>query len=224
MCLLCRKSYVSYCSFSLADIALNWNLLFLKTTTDENTRWRHFMVLFWLTIDILLNCFIGLTPFVDNFTHLGGLLYGLFCGLSTIERLAVGFFGLSSGKCSQLRNTCVRFFGLIVSVVMIMVTTVLLVQSDGITSPCNGCRYISCVPFPFGSDEKWWYCDDCDFVVADLYESSNGSGLYEQIDLTCPNGAIMDIDITQDGFTDREKVRKELPSYCREHCGDFFSN
>ena len=207
----------------VADIIINWNLLFLKTTTDEDTRWRHFMVLFWLGTDILVNCLIGLTPFVDNFTHLGGFLYGLCCGFSTIEQLAVGFFGLSFGNCSQLKNLCLRFMGLILSVVAIMVTTGLLVQSDGLTSPCPGCRYISCVPFPFSADDKWWYCDDCDSVTADLYIASNGSGLYEEIDLQCPDGSIESIVISDDGLTKTEDVRRQLPSYCREYCDEVFS-
>lgn len=50
----------------LADIAINWNLLFLKSTTEEEDRWRHGMVLFWLAFDIIINCLMGLTPFVDN--------------------------------------------------------------------------------------------------------------------------------------------------------------
>lgn len=205
----------------VADIVINWNLLFLKTTTDENTRSRHVMVLLWLFMDIILNTLIGFTPFVDNFTHMGGFLYGLCCGLSTIEQLAVGFFGLTSGKFSQFRNTFVRFFGLIFSVVAIMVSSVLLAESDGTTSPCHACRYVSCIPFPFGED-KWWYCDDCDFVTADLFQATNGSGIYELIELTCPDGNLTEITIHEEGYTDREKVRRELPSYCREYCEDVF--
>jgi hypothetical protein len=161
---------------------------------------------------------------VDNFTHLGGFMYGICCGLSTIERLAVDFFGISSGGdyYSKLKNTFAKFFGLIFSVVMIMVTTVLLIQSDGFTSTCHGCRYISCVPFPFSAEDKWWYCDDCDSVTADLFVAANGSGLYEQIELQCPDGSVEEIVITQDGLTDKEEVRRELPSYCRAHCEDVF--
>jgi membrane associated rhomboid family serine protease len=54
----------------IADICLNWNLLFLKSTTDGNTRNRHFLVLFWLGLDVVVNCLLGFTPLVDNFTHL----------------------------------------------------------------------------------------------------------------------------------------------------------
>lgn len=209
----------------VADIAINWNLLFLKSMNDKKDRWRHMMVLFWLAFDIMLNCMIGLTPFVDNFTHLGGFLYGLLCGLSTIEKLAVNFFGLSQGgtKCDHIRNTLLRFMGLIISVMAIMITTGLLADSDGHTSPCHGCRYISCVPFPPG-DNKWWYCDDCDGVQADLFVSISGSGLYTDIDLTCPDGSIKDISISQDKLYKRSDVRRALPGYCRQHCDSVFIN
>eukprot|EP00980_Cylindrotheca_fusiformis_P012106 scaffold2923_cov121-Cylindrotheca_fusiformis.AAC.16 len=213
----------------VADITLNWSLLFLKSTTDQKDRWRHMMVLFWLAFDIILNCVIGLTPYVDNFTHLGGFLYGLLCGLSTIEKLAVNFFGLSNSSSSSssfqnTRNTIIRFLGLILSVMSIMITTGLLADSDGVTSPCHGCRYISCVPFPPGVDEKWWYCDDCDGVQADLFVDSNGSGLYTEIDLTCPDGTVTDIGIVDDGHYDRSSVRKALPEYCRQHCDSVFTD
>lgn len=207
----------------LADISINWNLLFLKSTTDDESRWRHAMVLFWLASDIIINCIIGFTPFVDNFTHLGGFLYGLCCGLSTIERLAIGFFGLQTGKYSKAWDAIVRFSGLIVSVICIMVTTVILVQTDGVTSPCHGCRYISCVPFPPRAEDKWWYCDDCDFVSADLFVDAAGSGLYERIELECPNGEVEEIDISEDGLYDKADVRNALPSYCRHHCDEVFA-
>ncbi|KAG7364056.1 rhomboid family protein [Nitzschia inconspicua] len=206
----------------VADICLNWNLLFLKTTTDANARLRHFYVLLWLGMDILLNCLLGFTPFVDNFTHLGGFMYGFCCGISTIERLAVGFFGINADKCSRLGSTFMRFFGLIISIIAIMVTTVVLVQSDGVTSPCPGCRYISCIPFPPNAKEKWWYCDDCDVVIADLYQSSGG--LYEQINLFCPNGEVEEIQIAGDGIHDKEVLRRALPSYCRAHCDEVFAS
>lgn len=208
----------------LADISLNWNLLFLKTTTDADTRLRHFYVLLWLGSDVVLNCLLGFTPFVDNFTHLGGFMYGFCCGISTIERLAVGFFGINADKCSRLGSTVMRFFGLIISIIAIMVTTVVLVQSDGVTSPCHGCRYISCVPFPFKAEEKWWYCDDCDVVAADLFRKSDGEdGLIEQINLYCPNGEVEEILIAGDGVYETEVLQRALPTYCRAHCEEVFA-
>ncbi|CAB9516058.1 Inactive rhomboid protein 1 [Seminavis robusta] len=209
----------------VADVALNWNLLFIKgEDEDDVTKCQHWSAFFWLFADIVANAILGLTPFVDNFTHLGGLLYGLCCGISTIERLAVGFFGVGTGRCSRIRNSLVRFCGLIFSVFLIMITTVLLVGSDGATSPCPSCRYVSCVPFPFGAENKWWNCDDCDFAVADLVKLHATSVAYDRIDLTCPDGEIALIDITTENISDREEARGMLPKFCRDHCADVFSN
>ena len=52
--------------------------------------------------------------------------------MSTIEQLAVGFFGLtSSGKLSRFRNTVVRFFGLIFSVAAILFIRLLTFNESG---------------------------------------------------------------------------------------------
>eukprot|EP00934_Nitzschia_sp_Nitz4_P007860 Nitzschia sp. Nitz4//scaffold366_size23882//20707//22641//NITZ4_008444-RA/size23882-processed-gene-0.29-mRNA-1//1//CDS//3329549317//7850//frame0 len=200
----------------IADIAIHWDMLFIN---EEDSR-QHFMVLFWLALDMVVNCIIGFTPFVDNFTHLGGFLYGLLCGLSTIERLAVGFFGAQSTSKPWV-STLTRFSGVIISVLCILISTILLAQTDGVTSPCHGCRYISCVPFPPRADDKWWYCDDCDFVTANLFADSLGR--YERIDLDCPNGDVETIDVYDDALFDKETIRKELPSYCRDYCDVVFS-
>ncbi|KAL7517394.1 hypothetical protein ACHAWX_002319 [Stephanocyclus meneghinianus] len=209
----------------IADICINWSLLFSKhvNSSDEGTRFRHMKVLMWLLFDIVLNCLVGLTPFVDNFTHLGGMIYGFLCGLSTIERLSTDFFGIATSALTRIRNLFVRFSGLILSVVLIMVTTAVLVESDGGASPCSSCRYVSCVPFPpwAGEDAKWWYCDDCSRVTADAKLDSSG---YYSLALTCPDGVIEEIDLSDELVTDRQWIRRQLPNLCRKHCENLFAS
>jgi membrane associated rhomboid family serine protease len=53
----------------LSDIAMNWKLLFSDFVNEKNTKHKHAMVIIALVLDILLNCIIGLTPYVDNFTR-----------------------------------------------------------------------------------------------------------------------------------------------------------
>lgn len=80
------------------------------------------------------------------------------------------------------------------------------------------------MPFPFGTENKWWNCDDCDFAVADLVKLHAISVNYDRIDLTCPDGQISLIDITEEQISDREAVRSMLPKYCRDNCDEVYVN
>ncbi len=53
----------------IADIIMNWKLLFCDFVTENGKKHHHVMVVIALLFDIVLNCIIGLTPFVDNFTR-----------------------------------------------------------------------------------------------------------------------------------------------------------
>jgi len=53
----------------LSDIMMNWKLLFSDIVTENSNRHRHAMVVVFLLLDVALNCIIGLTPYVDNFTR-----------------------------------------------------------------------------------------------------------------------------------------------------------
>jgi len=53
----------------LADIIMNWKLLFCDFVTENGKKQSHIVVVLILVVDIALNCVIGLTPFVDNFTR-----------------------------------------------------------------------------------------------------------------------------------------------------------
>lgn len=207
----------------VADIIANWNLIFSKEL-NQGEGFKHVKVLIWLMVDILLNVVIGLTPFVDNFTHLGGMIYGLLCGLSTLERLSKAFFGVKRGLCSKIVGTFLRFFGVILSIFFIIITIVILAESDGRRIiDCRSCRYVSCVPFPFWEDSnsKWWYCDDCDLVSADA--SQNRETLfYTSMNLTCPDGQSVFVDLTENRINDQQYLSKQLPKFCRDFCDNLF--
>lgn len=53
----------------LSDICMNWKLLFNDFVTENGKKHRHALVVVFLFLDIALNCVIGLTPYVDNFTR-----------------------------------------------------------------------------------------------------------------------------------------------------------
>ena len=143
----------------LADIISNWRLLFSRHVNENDTGqlYRHIKILIWLLLDILLNIFIGLTPVVDNFTHMGGMLFGFCCGLSTMKRLSKEFFGEEIDCRQKLRAFLLRSFGIFFSCICIVATfSSLLSLKNGEIIICNTCRYISCVPFPFWAEQKWW--------------------------------------------------------------------
>lgn len=53
----------------LADIMMNWKHLFSDFVIENGRRNNHLLVVAFLILDILLNCLIGLTPYVDNYTR-----------------------------------------------------------------------------------------------------------------------------------------------------------
>lgn len=222
---------------------MNWSLLFSDFVTENGKKHRHATVVIVLLLDIALNCVIGLTPYVDNFsrkyadviqpdsshessantnlslfyksTDLGGMAYGILCGMCTIQRLSADFFGVTDeGWKAQAKQIVTRFFGIIISLVSIVTTLVVLFQGDPSKSPCPECTWLSCVPFPpWGKyDEKWWYCDECGRVTADVVSKPS---LHLEVD--CPSGVIAYIDLNESDY-DRNRVQKKLPQYCRVYC------
>lgn len=145
---------------------------------------------------------------------LGGMIYGFLCGLSTIERLSKGFFGLEETWAIHAKNVIIRFFGIIVSVVCLIVTLIILIQGDGESTPCPNCTWLSCVPFPpwEGERNKWWYCDDCGTITAEIVNTP-----HLHLELDCPGGSFGTVNITEEEL-DRSSLEKQLPAYCREYC------
>jgi hypothetical protein len=176
----------------------------------------------WITLPVSKRRFSMST----NYTHsqkcllidLGGMAFGLLCGLSTMERLPTSFFGMEEGCWSQAKQILIRFFGLIISIISIIIAAVILLNGDGETSPCPDCTWLSCVSLPPWGEEgnKWWYCDDCGRVTAEIV---HGSDLHLQ--LKCPNGSYARVSLDSDGNDpDRHELEKRLPSYCRDLCVD----
>lgn len=198
----------------LADITMNWKLLFCNVVNKDGRKMKHAMVVVFLVLDIVLNMIIGLTPFVDNFTHLGGMVIGFLCGLSTMERLSSEFFGVEQSFLSRTKEIVVKYFGLIVSVILIIVAAIVLSEGDGQTTPCPDCTWLSCVPFPpwEGPQNKWWYCDDCGRVVADIVPTPN-----LHLEMQCPDGTSVAVALDPGEAANRSELEKNLPSYCREY-------
>jgi hypothetical protein len=62
----------------------------------------------------------------------------------------VDLFGREGNKMNQsvTMTFLSRFFGVIVSCILMIVALVILFQGDGMTTPCDSCSVLSCVAFP----------------------------------------------------------------------------
>lgn len=206
----------------VADIVLNWKILFLVFRNYDGSAAGYVvrcLAIFWLGLDLVLNSAVGFTPFVDNFAHLGGLTYGFFISLTVLQRLPLAFFGKGQGPCFRIRIRMLRVMGAFIALTLFFITGTLLSQSDGIKSPCHKCRYISCIPFPFWSKDKWWYCDGCDAVSGKVFHRNDDDVIFSNLDLFCPEGGeTVEIDISGGQYKDTSDVQKILAGYCREYC------
>ena len=137
---------------SLADIFINWDLLSRGRTQCSSS-----FIFFWLIFEVALNAAIGLTPVLDNFSHMGGLFYGFFGALPLVNKMGLHFFGRRSVS-HRAKTYSLRILGFLVGVNLMVVAYILLAWSDGYHSPYKRCRFLSCAPFPIWKDEKWWDC------------------------------------------------------------------
>ena len=205
----------------IADVMKNRRLLFSDFINKGRSKRYHAMVIMILVLDIIVNLMLGLTPFTDNFMHCFGFIFGMACASTMLN--VVNLFGhyqhkesiLMSHRCSII----FRYFGLIVSLVVMIVATIFLFNGDGTTSPCKFCGVISCVSFPpwVDSDSRWWYCDNCG-EVSGVGKIDEATGEYFAIDLKCPNGETIDFYLDDDIDKSHESLEANLPMFCREKC------
>jgi membrane associated rhomboid family serine protease len=198
----------------LADVLTNWDLLAITSNKSDYNHFPHGRAVFWLIVDVVLSLCIGLTPYVDNFAHVGGFFYGICFGMSLMKRLgSSGFFGQTS-MARHCCNCTYAAIGAVLATTVFTMTFVLLLESDGVRATvCPGCRYISCAPFPFWTDDPWWQCDACEQSMARVVYLQGTS----ELDLTCPDGDIVTIDLMVPD-PDLLEIRNQLAGYCRQLC------
>jgi hypothetical protein len=198
----------------LADIFTNWDLLTITAGSRSHKRFPYGCAFFGLILDVTVGLCVGLTPYVDNFAHLGGFFFGICVGLSLRWRLgSSGFFGQET----LARHYCYYAYaviGVVLATSLFTLMVVLLLEGDGRTNTvCPSCRYLSCAPFPFWTNDPWWHCDECDQTEGQIVRFTTTS----ELDVTCPNGDIVTIDLMNPDV-DPGDIRNLLPDYCRQLC------
>uniref|UniRef100_A0A7S2YTY3 rhomboid protease n=1 Tax=Entomoneis paludosa TaxID=265537 RepID=A0A7S2YTY3_9STRA len=213
----------------LASIATNWDLITLKNHCDKSDKgFPYRLVLFVLAVEMMINLLVGLTPFIDNFCHLGGLLYGILLGIPLLAMDRVKLFGWRRLGHFTAKNYHIslvmlsRMCCFVAGVGLLAWSTWALVTHDGGdegVSYCPSCKYITCATFPFwkGAD-PWWHCDSC-HTSTGTYVRYTGTTI---LTMTCPDNGrdVVDpvvVDLGDPNITPTE-ISDSLAGYCRNLC------
>jgi hypothetical protein len=97
-----------------------------------------------ISVATVVNVGIGFTPFLDNFAHLGGMLFGFLAGLVLMPQPPAGQQSLTMGQ----RGLQV-VAGILALGVMAVALIVLYTGIDAV-GKCHWCSYVSCISTP------WW--------------------------------------------------------------------
>ena len=105
----------------------------------------------------VINMAIGLTPWVDNFMHIGGFVAGLLIGMSLFAKRGPGAAG-------ERKYTHTQRVIVVVSAILLAALIALAVAAG--TSPgfksslrsCSFCEHINCVEISLFTEQPWWSC------------------------------------------------------------------
>ncbi|XP_078347167.1 inactive rhomboid protein 1-like isoform X1 [Oculina patagonica] len=99
---------------------------------------RPFTALFKLCGIVLLLLFIGLLPYVDNFAHMIGFLFGFLLAFIFLPYVSFGEF---DRRRKQIQ--IIVCFVLVITLYVVGFLVFYISQDAG----CNGCEYLNCIPF-----------------------------------------------------------------------------
>mmetsp|Transcript_5763 Transcript_5763/g.13575 ORF Transcript_5763/g.13575 Transcript_5763/m.13575 type:complete len:533 (-) Transcript_5763:93-1691(-) len=211
----------------VADIIVNWDLMFLvfKDHTGVSKCCLKLKSVFYLLLDLAFHLILGFLPFVDNFSHLGGFIYGFLAAFVVMERLSLSFFGKGNGF-SKCRSLLYRFLAATAMAFAIAYSSVKLSQSDGLTNPYSTIsNHVDCFEFPFLKEEKWGNCDQCrgSQLHFDVFEMEEDSNIFDKkiakIELDCPGESRVVGDVSEFGFSATEDFSyKHRVGICQKLC------
>lgn len=133
-----------------ADVIVNWKLMFLVFEDHPFIRRRCLQLrcAVLMFIEIALQVGFGFfVPMVDNYAHVGGLVYGFLVAYVILERLPLAFFGRERGCFGRCFSVMLRFAAATTVSSAIAFSAVKLSQSDGVTIPYPFLNQIMDNPF-----------------------------------------------------------------------------
>lgn len=169
----------------VVDGVTHWPLLQIVYHADDDVIGFPFrLVKICIVAEILLLILVGLLPWIDNFAHLGGFVFGIAVSM-TVLRPSGGehFFGSRAGLARRYLKQKLYSAVLFLAALLCVTNVLWLYHSQDVGDlPCRHCRYLSCAPLPAFAK----YCDPC-YHLRDAYTKSALDGNVE-IELHCPYG------------------------------------
>lgn len=136
-------------------VGATWADVILNYLARGTTRGAGLCQLLFLTA---LNLAIGLTPWVDNFMHLGGLVCGLVVGLMLFSKRHV------DPRTGKNAYTCVQkevvFCGVVLFLVLLggVIAVSVSPEAQEAFRECGSCERLNCVEIDWFTDKPWWSC------------------------------------------------------------------
>jgi hypothetical protein len=109
------------------ELVQNWQII--------KKPWESVFKLGVLTFLLLV---VGCLPWVDNFAHLGGLMFGTFLGFAFLPYI-------SFGKWDRRRKIIQIVVSIGLTIALFIVLCIVFFVDQ--TNSCAGCHYINCIPF-----------------------------------------------------------------------------
>lgn len=147
----------------------------------------------------------GLLPLLDNWSHLGGIIIGMFLGLCILVKPDPNL------TVPQVKRQ--KFIAAISGFFVVSAFAVTLgVLATVITGTWCGdtCNNMDCKEWPTTGENKWWYCSQCRQYGFDYFLRTDGTGY-----LICP-------DQSEVKFTGQQGAGyNEMVQICDANCQDF---
>jgi len=189
----------------LGDIVLNWKLL---------------EALWWVLLEVLCVFLVGLSPFVDNYSH---VVAGFLGFVSTVLVQPSYLFDLH--ESTKLQRRCMLAARIVIFTIWFLFQCWILyallypLHRDGLDAvpmhACPWCDNLNCVPMPFWSKKtSWWDCDGCLGVNADFYRDDWGE--ISSVDMTCPNGELVWIHVESNPTM--KQMQDSVIALCKQYC------
>lgn len=163
---------------------------------------NHSVSFLFLILTATVGILIGTTPFVDNWTNVGGLISG-FC-LALALRLTHRGLRHPSRTVEFLLVAVQVFWFLLVGIFLAAAVVGLVVRDNGRKSVCSWCSHITCV------DTDWW---DCDAAVIPPDDAKCTFDIKGDLTTTiiCPSGHSETVQLT-------DVSQPNLDRYCDDVC------